>query len=234
MKKIALFPFVLLFFVVTGCSNWNYIDTGVIDPDMHKESTMYEYLSNNKKHTLIKAIVDKAGVKDILDGKDPKYPKLMFIVPTDDTVAAALLFAERCKDYVVGPDNKPVDFDYLKAIKENVTVEECRALILNYVFTDLYYRDTFPVGERAEKFESRKDGIELTSLNGNVMWFFRRESPYGNYKDIHINTIHGIEVGTLADFYLASTNIVVKNGVVHGNVDGFVGIARGVFKVENI
>lgn len=235
MKRIFLLPVLALILLVSGCTNWNYIDTGVLDPDMHKGSTIYEYLSVNTKHyTLIKAIADKGGVKDILDGKDAKYPSLMFIAPTDLTVAAALVHAGRCKDYVTGADGKPVDFDYLKAIKENVTVEECRAIILNYLFTDLYYRDTFPEGRRGQSFDQRKDGIDLTSINGNKMWFFCLKSAYGNFKDIHINTIHGIEHGTFADFYLPSTNITVKNGVVHTNVDGFLGIVRGVFKVENI
>lgn len=231
MKRIFLLPILAIIAVISGCTNWNYIDTGVLDPDMHKGSTIYEYLTKNPKYfTLVKAIADKGGVKDILDGKDPKYPKLMFIAPTDVTIGAALVYADRCKDVVLDADGKPVDFDFMKAIETNVTPEECRAIILNYLFTDLYYRDTFPVGERGQAFADRKEGIDLTSLSGNKMWFYCLRTSYGNYNDIHVNTIHGIEHDTQADFWLPSTNIVVKNGVVHSNVEGFLGILKGVFK----
>lgn len=200
---------------------------------MYKGTTMYEYLSQNtKSFTLLKAIADKGGLKDILEGKDSRYPRLMFIAPTDATIGAALVHAQRCEDYILDASGKPVDFDFLKTIEKSLSVEECRSIVLNYLFTDLYYRDTFPVGERGKTFEERIDGLDLTSINGNKMWFFCFKTPYGNFHDIHVNTIHGIEHSTQADFWLPTTNIEVKNGVVHANVDGFMGILKGVLKGE--
>lgn len=210
--------------LLAACTNWNYIDTGVHDPNQYVNSSMYEYLKQNSdQFYLTTAIIDRAGLKDLFEGKDPNHKSVMFIAPTKYAIMAGMMRMEYTKTPLKDEQGKVVSFDFLKDI-ENIPVDVCKSIILSYTFDKVYLRDQFPIGKRGDGKEQKlmQDGEVMTSLNGNKIWFYCQQTPYGNFADIHLNTIVGIEMGTMTDLYLVSTDHVVKNGVVHGNVDGFV------------
>lgn len=222
MKKIKILLAFLAFFAFASCTNWNYIDSGVHDPNKFVETSMYDYLkANDAQFYLTRALIDRAGLQDLFQGKDPAHPKVMFFAPTWYAVAAGMFRKEYTKTPLKDAEGNLVSYDFKKDI-ENIPVQVCRSIILSYTFDKVYMRDAFPQGKRGEGKDIQQGGEILTSLNGNKLWVYRQQTAYGNFTNIHVNTIIGIEQGTNTDFYLASTDNAVKNGVVHSMVDGFI------------
>lgn len=222
MKTIKIFLCLVGILFFQGCTNWNYIDTGVHDPNEHANSTMYEYLKKRAdQFYLTTAIIERAGLTDLFQGKDPNHKNIMFFAPTKYSIAAGMIR----KGYAKTTSNDPKDefnFDLIKDIQE-IPVDVCKSIILSYTFDKVCMRDEFKEGKRGPENEKLMQGGEVyTSINGNQLWVYRQQTPYGNFADIHVNTIVGIELETKTDFYLASTDIKVKNGVVHANTDGFI------------
>lgn len=221
MKKIKILLSFLVLVALASCTNWNYIDTGVHDPNEYVNTSMYDYLkANNQNFYLTTALIDRAGLQDLFQGKDPVHPKVMFFAPTWYSVAAGMIRKGYAKTPLKDAEGKIMSFDFAKDV-QNIPVEVCRSIILSYTFDKVYMRDGFPQGKRGEGEDIQQGGEILKSLNDNKIWIYRQQTAYGNFTDIHVNTIVGIEQGTNTDLYLASTDLVVKNGVVHSLVDGF-------------
>lgn len=205
-----------------ACTNWNYIDTGVHDPNAHVNKSMMQYLrEHSDQFYLTTAIIERAGLNDMFEGRDSQHPNIMFIAPTKYAIAAGMMRMEYAKTPIKDAKGNIVAFDFLKDV-QNIPEDVCKSIILSYTFDKVYLRDEFPAGTRGEGENLMQGGEVLTSINGNKIWFYRQQTAYGNYSNIHVNTIIGIELDTKTDLYLASTNLKVKNGVVHANVDGFI------------
>lgn len=207
--------------LLQACTNWNYIDTGIHDPNEHANITMYEYLKKRSdQFYLTTALIERGGLVDLFQGKDAEHPRIMFFAPTKYAVAAGLIRHKIVQE----PDGHQFEFGYdmEKAIR-NMPEELCRKIILSYTFDKVYMRDEFKAGKRSDdpSQELQQGGEILTSINGNELWVYRQEVAYQGISTIPINTIVGIEQATKTDFWLTSTDIKVKNGVVHANVDGF-------------
>ena len=221
MKKIKILLSFLVLFAFASCTNWNYIDTGVHDPHEFDNVSMYDYLkANSKQFYLTTALIDRAGLQDLFMGKDPAHKRIMFFAPTKYAIAAGMIRKDYAKTPLNDANGELWDFDYLKDI-QNIPVEVCQSIILSYTFDKVYMRDEFPKGERGEGEELMQGGEILKSINGNEIWIYRQQTAYGNFTDIPVNTIVGIEQGTNTDLYLTSTDHTVNNGVVHALVDGF-------------
>ncbi len=221
MKAIKILFILAGGFLPFSCTDWNYIDTGIHDPNQHINQTMYSYLSENtKQFYLTTALIERAGLRNLFEGKDASHHNIMFIAPGKYAVMAGMIRKGYAKTVVKDKDGK-LDFDYLKDI-ENIPVDVCKSIILSYTFDKIYLRDEFPEGRRGEGPEFGEGGEVLTSINGNKIWFYRQKTAYGNFTDVPVNTIIGIEVDSKTDLYLQTTDIKVKNGVVHGNVNGFI------------
>lgn len=222
MKVFKTLLFMIGLMSLGACTNWNYIDTGVHNPNEYVETSAFGYLKKNaNQFYLTTALIERAGLTNLFEGKDPQHPKIMFIAPTKYAIMAGMMRMNYAQTPLKDSKGNSVDIDYLKDI-QNIPVEICRSIILSYTFDKAYLRDEFPLGHRGEGVDLMQQGEIMTSLNGNKIWFYRQQTSFGNFSDVHVNTIIGIEVDTKTDLYLTSTDLKVKNGVVHANVDGFI------------
>lgn len=221
MKQLKSTLLFLGMICLSACTNWNYIDTGVHDPNEHTSKSMMQYLTEHPNNFyLTTAIIQRAGLTELFEGKDPEHPKVMFIAPTKYAIMAGMIRKGYAKTPLKDKEGKIDSFDFLTDV-QNIPPDVCKSIILSYTFDKVYLRDEFPQGKRGEGNNLMQDGEVLTSINGNKVWFYRQATAYGIYSNIEVNTIIGIEMDTKSDLYLASTDITVKNGVVHANVDGF-------------
>lgn len=202
MKKyILILTTISLFF---SCTDWGYKDTGVHDVNRHANKTMYEYFQTDDYNwKLTREMIDKAEIQDIFQGTNAKYKKIMFLGIVNNTIEAWM----RKRQY------KTLD---------DVSKEECKNLILSYVFTDIQNREKVPVGKRGQTLDKNQGGIMLTSINGNKVWLYARKDTYQNISSLKITSLISITMNTGNTGYIASSEIIVKNGLVHSLDDGFI------------
>lgn len=202
MKKyILILTTIGLFF---SCTDWGYKDTGVHDVNRHANKTMYEYFQTDDYNwKLTREMIDKAEIQDIFQGTNAKYKKIMFLGIVNNTIEAWM----RKRQY------KTLD---------DVSKEECKNLILSYVFTDIQNREKVPVGKRGQTLDKNQGGIMLTSINGNKVWLYARKDTYQNISSLKITSLISITMNTGNTGYIASSEIIVKNGLVHSLDDGFI------------
>lgn len=222
IQKINKLLALALVMLLAACTNWNYIDTGTHDPNEHAQKSIYKYLSEHPKDfSLAKALIDRAGLRDLYEGNDAQHPAVMLIAPLNYSIMAGMVRNNYATTVITDAKGNPSTWDFIKDIN-NIPVEVCRSIMLSYTFDKIYYRDAFPAGTRGESLEKSEGGEVMTSLNGNKVWFYNQKTAYGQFSTITINTIHGIEVDTKTDLWLPTTDIKVKNGVIHANTPGFI------------
>ena len=87
MKKVY-YVFIVLNCILASCgTDYGFIDTGV--SETHENETMYEYFQTDLYNwTLVKRMIDKAGLKAMFNGEDPNYKEIMFLGPVDNSMRA--------------------------------------------------------------------------------------------------------------------------------------------------
>lgn len=190
--------------LLSACTDWGYVDTGVHDVNLHANRTMYEYFQTDDYNwKLTREMIDRAELRDLFEGKDSKHPRIMFLGIVSNTIEAWMLKHQY----------RTVD---------DVPVEECRNLILSYVFDDIQHREAVPVGERGQTLSENKGGVVLASLNKNKVWLYAQKTTYNNIGSLKITSLISITLNTGNTGYIASSEIIVKNGLVHSLDDGFI------------
>lgn len=188
MKQIYIF--LLISLLVTSCTKWGYIDTGVSEG--HADKTMYEYFKTDPYNwTLVREMIEKAEIVKMFDGTDPSYDNIMFLGPVDNSVRKWMY-----------------DHDYRTVA--DVPKELCKELILRYVVRKIYQREEVPVGE-----PEHTGGVDLTAEAGNPIWFYAVHTPYQGDATLMMIQLHLVMQDIGAKAFIASSGIPVKNGVVH-------------------
>lgn len=200
MKKIY---YIIIIALLSSCTKWGYVDTGVHDPNQHVNKTMYEYFQTDSYNwKLVKQLVDKAGLKELFNGEDPAHKKIMFLGVVDNTIKAWML-KNGYKSVSVIP------------------TAECKKLLLSYVFDDMHLRDDVPQGNRGKMGTDEQGGVSLTSIGGNKVWLYAEHTGY-QISSIIIKSLVSVDLTTGNTAYIATSNILVKNGLVHSLDDGFI------------
>lgn len=192
---ISLLITVFLISMLSSCTKWGYVDTGISKD--HKDKNMYAYFqTDNYNWKLVREMVDKAGLKSMFDGTDTKYAQIMFMGPVDNSVRKWMY-----------------DHNY-KTVAE-VPADLCKKLIQRYTFTTLYDRETVPVGEFGTGDNFIKGGIILTAVGGNKVWFYAKKDFYQPGSSTLITSLYSYFMDNAQKGFIASSNIYTKNGVVH-------------------
>ena len=191
MKKVY-YVFIVLNCILASCgTDYGFIDTGV--SETHENETMYEYFQTDLYNwTLVKRMIDKAGLKAMFNGEDPNYKEIMFLGPVDNSMRAWM-------------------WDNRYQTVEDMDAELCKKLILRYVFNSVYEREKVPV----KLSETGDGGVNLTGLAGNLVWFYSMKEPFLDNPNVMITSLELLMKDNGQKAYIASSGIKVKNGMVH-------------------
>lgn len=201
MKKI--FYIIIAIALLSSCTKWGYVDTGVHDEKQHANKTMYEYFQTDSYNwKIVKQLVDKAGLKELFNGEDPAHKKIMFLGLVDNTV----------KSWMLKNGYQSVSV---------IPAAECKKLLLSYVFDEVHLRDDVPQGDRGKMGTDGQGGVSLTSIGGNKVWLYAEYASY-QISSIIIKSLVSVDLTTGNTGYIATSNIFVKNGLVHSLDDGFI------------
>ena len=192
MKKIYCITIVLLGFVLASCgTDYGFIDTGLAKT--HEDKTMYEYFQTDTYNwSLVKQMIDKAGLKPMFNGEDPNYKEIMFLGPVNNTVRRWMW------------DNK-----YREV--EEVDAELCKKIILRYVFNKVYGREDVP----EKKSETGDGGVNLVAVGNNPVWLYSMKTPFMENPNVLITSLELIMSDNGQKAYIASSELKVKNGMIH-------------------
>lgn len=192
MKKIYFTLVTLLACTAFSCeTDYGFIDTGL--SKTHEDKTMYEYLQTDAYNwTLVKQMVDRAGLKPLFNGEDPAHKSIMFLGPVDNTIRF-WMWENR---YLEVKDMEP---------------GLCKKLILRYVFDEVYERERVP----EKKSETGDGGVNLNSMSGNMVWFYSMKEPYLENPNVMITSLGLLMKDNGQQAFVASSGIKVKNGMVH-------------------
>ena len=191
MKKVY-YVFIVLNCILASCgTDYGFIDTGV--SETHENETMYEYFQTDLYNwTLVKRMIDKAGLKAMFNGEDPNYKEIMFLGPVDNSMRAWM-------------------WDNRYQTVEDMDAELCKKLILRYVFNTVYEREKVSV----KLSETGDGGVNLTGLAGNLVWFYSMKEPFLDNPNVMITSLELLMKDNGQKAYIASSGIKVKNGMVH-------------------
>ena len=191
MKKVY-YVFIVLNCILASCgTDYGFIDTGV--SETHENETMYEYFQTDLYNwTLVKRMIDKAGLKAMFNGEDPNYKEIMFLGPVDNSMRAWM-------------------WDNRYQTVEDMDAELCKKLILRCVFNTVYEREKVPV----KLSETGDGGVNLTGLAGNLVWFYSMKEPFLDNPNVMITSLELLMKDNGQKAYIASSGIKVKNGMVH-------------------
>ena len=192
MKRIYSISIVLLGFIVTSCgTDYGFIDTGL--SKTHEEKTMYEYFQTDSYNwSLVKQMVDRAGLKSMFNGEESDYKEIMFLGPVDNTIRRWMW-----------------DHEYREV--EEIDAALCRKVILRYVFNKVYEREDVP----EKTSETGDGGVNLVAAANNPVWFYSVKTPFQDNPNVMITSLELVMKDNGQKAYIASSGIKVKNGMLH-------------------
>ena len=176
-------------------TKWNYVDTGLVNGRF--PGTMYEYFHSNHydwDSTLI--LIEKAGLTELFEGKDPEYKEITFLGPTNHSIRRWMI------------ENKITS---LRALDD----ERCRDMILRHVIKGKYMRDDIPEGKPGSAQEVGEGGQIYSSVGGVRLWLYTFREEYQGVAGTGSVNIYLFSVDKKVNIDIASSNIEPDNGVVH-------------------
>ena len=183
-----------------GCDKDNYIDTGLANGVF--DGTVWEYMHSNHEWDSAIVVIERAGLTGIFDGTDTEYKGgITFFGFTNFTVWQFLAYT------VDDDDNR------LYRCINDIPVELCRQMVLDYVVKDKRMKESFDYEVRG----TMEGGTEVTTLSGKKLRVYRTKTndPYTGEPDKGPEDlfIHAVNSGHIAR--IASADIQADNGAVH-------------------
>lgn len=183
----------LLFCNVVGCTNNEFIKTGISNGK--HPGTILEYLesdSYNWDSTLI--MIHVAGLENLFDGEE----KITFLGPTNHSI----------RRYMLENNVHRV---------EDLGSEFCRTTLLRHIMKGKVMREEFPRGvdNRVGEELIGTGGEIYTMMGGNKIWAYTFRGAYQDVSDVGAVTLYVTSIDGKIDIPIASTDIEPTNGVVH-------------------
>lgn len=208
MKRIYLIIAVIALFA--SCQKQEFIDTGKAEAPVDK--TMLEYMKGddyNWGYTV--AMIERAGLTDLFEGKDPNHPDITFLGPTSISIRKWMYHEQR--DWETWEIVKPSYFEM-----SEVPVETCKEMILAHVIPEKLMKSNIPEGVTTPITGGKK----YTTLYGNEVWMGTYQTSYSGVPKLGPLVLNLI--GYKLKLTLASIDIECENGVVHSlHYDYFLG-----------
>lgn len=220
MKNIGLLLcFVGILFSCDPKQDW--LDTGISSP--YHDGSIMEYLRGdtaNWKLTVV--LVERAGLTDLIDGKDPVYPEITFFAPSSLSVLRYVW------DKATGREEFPHDPDRWRELtdEEGAHPEKlvqaldpawCREMVMRHVVKGKHLKATVAFRNRAYDIEAEEQdgGTDWVCESGNRVRAYLEKSNYGGVADAGAVTMSLYSFDAWKMVPLATPDIQPTNGVVH-------------------
>ena len=212
----------LLFFALSGCTKYDFIETG--KAKAYHDMTMWEYFQTDDYNwSGLVRLVKRAGLEDLFQGKSTQYgSKITFLGITNHSIRRYLY-----RTYAVKTDGSESvedaitpselsDEETMKLI-DRIDVETARKIILDCVIPqESILLDDFPAGRKSASGETIGTGGKIyTMASGKQLWLYTFRDTYASVAGAGANRLHIVSPETKVTRDIASHNIQTRTGVVH-------------------
>ena len=212
----------LLFFALSGCTKYDFIETG--KAKAYHDMTMWEYFQTDDYNwSGLVRLVKRAGLEDLFQGKSTQYgSKITFLGITNHSIRRYLY-----RTYAVKTDGSEAvedaitpselsDEETMKLI-DRIDVQTARKIILDCVIPqESILLDDFPAGRKSASGETIGTGGKLyTMASGKQLWLYTFRDTYASVAGAGANRLHIVSPETKITRDIASHNIQTRTGVVH-------------------
>lgn len=190
MKTRILIFIVLSFFMFTGCEK-NFIEGELPEPVF--KGSMWDYFNSRPKAWgLTCQLITRAGLVDLIQGKDPEYPQITFFAPTE--IGLYIYLYEHGYESI-----------------DDIPQKDCKQLILSYIIPERRMREECSFEEKG----TLTGGTEKYTLNDLKLRIYQVKGAFQGMEDIGPTTL-GIHFKDLGFIYnVASSDLQTDNGIVH-------------------
>ena len=230
----------LLCFACTGCTKYDFVETG--KAQSHLDKTMWEYFQTDDYNwSGLVLLIKRAGLEDLFQGKDTKYgPKFTFLGITNHSLRrylyktygkkAELPEGTESTEGSEAPVTPAAPATVANAIEpselseeetmqliERMDVETARKIILDCVIPhEALLLEDFPAGRKSASGEAIGTGGKLyTMASGKQLWLYTFRDAYATVPEVGANRLHIVSPETKVTRDIASHNIQTRTGVVH-------------------
>ena len=212
----------LLFFALSGCTKYDFIETG--KAKAYHDMTMWEYFQTDDYNwSGLVRLVKRAGLEDLFQGKSTQYgSNITFLGITNHSIRRYLY-----RTYAVKTDGSESvedaitpselsDEETMKLI-DRIDVETARKIILDCVIPqESILLDDFPAGRKSASGETIGTGGKIyTMASGKQLWLYTFRDTYASVAGAGANRLHIVSPETKITRDIASHNIQTRTGVVH-------------------
>ena len=212
----------LLFFALSGCTKYDFIETG--KAKAYHDMTMWEYFQTDDYNwSGLVRLVKRAGLEDLFQGKSTQYgSKITFLGITNHSIRRYLY-----RTYAVKTDGSESvedaitpselsDEETMKLI-DRIDVETARKIILDCVIPqESILLDDFPAGRKSASGETIGTGGKIyTMASGKQLWLYTFRDTYASVAGAGANRLHIVSPEPKITRDIASHNIQTRTGVVH-------------------
>lgn len=199
MKAVyRLMMSVIIVSMLAACeTKQEWWDSGVSSP--YHDCSMMEYLRGDDYNwELTVALIERAGLIDLFEGRVDTLPAITFLAPPSYSVLRYL-------------------WDNGKEEITDLPVSECREMVLKHVIKGKYLKED--IAYRNPDYlilDAGQDGYtDLTCLSNNKLRLWKDKSPWAGVPDVGPESMYIYSFEAEQNVPLATPNIQPKNGVVH-------------------
>lgn len=203
MKTKMIFLGMMIMMLWTSCTQQDWIDTGVSSP--YHDCSMMEYLRRDTAHwKLTVELIERGGLTDLFEGKDPAYPGITFFGPPSFSVL------------------RYIWDEGLTSVNE-LDVDWCREMVLRHVVKGKHLKEE--IAYRNPDFSvsspSQNGCTDFVCESGNRIRVYRDKSDYGGVAEAGPITMSVYSFYARQMVPMASPDIQPQNGVVHALNDNY-------------
>lgn len=198
MKKIYnILVYFSIVLSLVSCTAQDWYDSGVSSP--YHDCSIMEYLRGDSYNwELTVKLIERAGLADMFEGKDPNYKEITFFAPPSYSILR----------YLWDNDMESV---------EEMSAEDCKTIVLKHVLNKKYLKADFAYRniDYTIDDELQDGGTDVVTLGGSHLRIYRDKSAYGGVPDAGPETMYIYSFTKATMVPLATPDIQPLNGVVH-------------------
>lgn len=197
MRKILYTIFALAVIFASCETKDNFIDTGISKGKY--DGNMMEYFSSNSydwDSTVL--VIQRAGIEDIFEGKNPNYPEITFLGPTNHSI----------RRWMINEGYEKVS---------DIPADMCKEMMLKHIVKGKYMKEdiAFRNMDYTAASDDQDGGTELTCLGGNKVLAYKERQDYAGVAEAGAIVLRFYSRDLEQKVPLASADIESDNGVVH-------------------
>lgn len=198
MKKIYnILVYFSIVISLVSCTAQDWYDSGISSP--YHDCSIMEYLRGDSYNwELTVKLIERAGLVDMFEGKDPSYKEITFFAPPSYSILR----------YLWDNDMESV---------EEMSAEDCKTIVLKHVLNKKYLKADFAYRNVDYMIddELQDGGTDIVTLGGSHLRIYRDKSAYGGVPDAGPETMYIYSFTKATMVPLATPDIQPLNGVVH-------------------